>query len=252
MIPFQDMHHPFLRNPEVHEFTPSVLSTRLPHFFNKLGVNAGIVETPESIIFIDAGCSGYSGDFQWNLAQERMDVDKDLYIIITHRDTDHYFGMQAIRKHGAQVIAHRSTAKFIEAYHDVVKDRLVQRVKELHGPDDFLGEVVASKPDRTISKDLTLNVGEEVQILAVPGHTPGDIAIYHPRSRVLFAGDAVLEGMNPYIREDSLSLDVWIGNLERMEDLDAEWVVPGHGAISRSDIIDSNILFLQKQINRVL
>ncbi|MFW9944686.1 MAG: MBL fold metallo-hydrolase [Candidatus Sifarchaeia archaeon] len=228
------------------------MSTKLPHFFNRLGVNAAIVETPESIIFVDAGTSGFSGEFQWNLAQGKMDADKDLYLVITHRDTDHYFGMHAIRKHGAQVIAHSNTAKFIEAYHEIIKDRLVQRVKELYGPGDFLGEVVASRPDRTISKDLTLNVGEEIQILTAPGHTPGDIAVYHPRSRVLFAGDAILEGMNPYIREDSLSLDVWVRNLERMKKLDVEWVVPGHGAISRADIIDSNILFLQKQINRVL
>jgi len=242
------MHPPSLGNPEVHEFAPGVLSTKLPHFFNKLGVNAGIVETPESIVFIDAGTSGYSGEFQWNLAQDRMDVDKDLCLIITHRDADHYFGMHAIRKHGAQVIAHSNTAKFIEANHDVIKDHLAQRVREIHGPDDFLGAVVVSKPDRTISKDITLDVGEEVQIIVVPGHTPGDIAVYHPRSRVLFAGDAILEGMNPFIREDSLSLAIWISNLERMRNLDVEWVVPGHGAISRPDIIDGNILFLQKQM----
>jgi len=242
------MHHPGLGKPEVHEFTPGVLSTKLPHFFNKLGVNAAIVETPESVIFIDAGASEFSGEFQWKLAQERMDVDKDLHLIITHRDTDHYFGMHAIRRHGAQVIAHINTAKFITAYHNVIKDRLAQRVKEVHGSDDFLGEVVGSKPDRTISKDITLNVGEEVQILVVPGHTPGDIAVYHPRSRVLFTGDAILESMNPYIREDSLSLDVWIRNLERLKGLDAEWVVPGHGAVSRPDIIESNIQFLQKQM----
>ncbi|MHA2021680.1 MAG: MBL fold metallo-hydrolase [Candidatus Thorarchaeota archaeon] len=242
------MSHPSLGDPEVHEIAPGVLSTRLAHFFNKLGVNAAIIETPESIVFIDSGMSAHSGEFQWKLAQDRMDVNKDLYLIITHRDMDHYFGMNEIRKHGAQVIAHKHTAEIIVENEEFDKNRFAIRVKEKYAPDDVLGNVVVSKPDNVISEDITLKVGEEVQILVIPGHTPGDIAVYHPRSKVLITGDAILEGMNPKIHPFSCSFDVWIRSLERLKALNAEWVVPGHGAISRPDIIDCNILFLQKQM----
>ncbi|MHA1909537.1 MAG: MBL fold metallo-hydrolase [Candidatus Thorarchaeota archaeon] len=242
------MHHPFFDNQEVHEFAPGVLSTKLAHYFNKLGVNAGIIETPDSIVFIDSGASAYSGEFQWNLAHERMDVNKDLYLIITHRDMDHYFGMGAIREQGAQVMAHPHAAESMKANKDFVKNTSVIRAREKYAPDDVVGEVVVSEPDKLITEDITLKVGEEVQILVIPGHTAGDIAVHHPRSKVLFTGDAILEGMNPKIHSDSLNLDIWIRNLERLKDLDTEWVVPGHGAISKPDIIDHNIQFLQAQI----
>jgi cyclase len=99
-----------------------------------------------------------------------------------------------------------------------------------------------------ISKDTVLNLGTKLQIFTVEGHTSGDIVIYHPRSRVLFSGDAILEGMNPYVRPDSIDIETWIRNLERLKELDIEWICPGHGKLSRPSIIDENIQYLEGRI----
>ena len=242
------MAHPSVGNPTVEEVAPGVLVvTRLVHFFAEIGVNAGIIHTPESVIFIDSGMSAYSGAYLWSLAKEKMSNTKDLYLILTHKDTDHHFGMNEIRKHGATVISHEYTADYISTNRDLSNNPIAKRVREKYHPEDVLGEVILSRPEQTITHDTTLTLGEEIQILCVPGHTPGDIAVYHPRSKVLFAGDAVLEGMNPYIRPDSISLQTWIRNLERLKELDIEWILPGHGALSKPDIIDSNIEYLMRE-----
>jgi len=243
------MIHPGVGNPQIQEIAPGVFTiTKLVHFFADIGVNAGIIKTPESVIFIDAGMSAHSGAFLWKFAEERMKGTEDLYLILTHKDTDHCFGMNEIKKHGATVIAHEHSAGVIDAERDLSENAIARRVRKKYKSDDVLGNILLSIPDQVITKDTNLDLGEEIQILSVPGHTPGDIAVYHPRSKVLFAGDAILEGMDPYIRPDSINISTWIRNLERLKDLDIEWVVPGHGAISKSDIIDSNILFLQKQM----
>ncbi|MHA2352157.1 MAG: MBL fold metallo-hydrolase [Candidatus Thorarchaeota archaeon] len=235
-------------NPEVQEIAPGVfVITKLVHFFAKIGVNAGIIHTPESVIFIDSGMSAFSGAYLWNLAKERMKGDEDLYLILTHKDTDHCFGMNEIRKHGATVIAHEHTAEIIHAERDLSKNPIAERVRKKYHPEDVLGEVILSRPEQTITRDTTLDLGDEIQLLSIPGHTPGDIAVYHPRSKVLFAGDAVLEGMDPYVRPDSINLKTWIRNLERLKELDIEWILPGHGDLSPPDIIDSNILFLMRE-----
>jgi glyoxylase-like metal-dependent hydrolase (beta-lactamase superfamily II) len=210
-------------------------------------VNAGIIQTPESIVFIDSGMSAFSGAYLWSFAKERMKGTEDLYLILTHKDTDHCFGMNEIRKHGATVIAHEHTAEIIDTERDLTRNAIAKRVRKKFYPDNVLGEVILSKPEQTITHDTILNLGDEIQILSIPGHTPGDIAVYHPRSKVLFAGDAILEGMDPYIRPDSISIRTWIRNLERLKELDIEWLLPGHGALSKPDIIDSNILFLMKE-----
>ncbi|MGY5879415.1 MAG: MBL fold metallo-hydrolase, partial [Candidatus Thorarchaeota archaeon] len=239
------MYHPGVGTPKMQEVAPGVfVFTKLVHFFHKIGVNAGIIQTPESIIFIDAGMSAYSGAFLYNFAKERMKGNEDLYLILTHKDTDHCFGMNEMKRHGATVIAHEHTAEIIVEESDLSKNRIAKMIKRTY-TQEVLGEAVLSRPDQTIAKDTVLDLGEEIHLLSVPGHTPGDIAVYHPRSKVLFAGDTILEGMDPYVRPDSISIKTWIKNLERLKKLDIEWVLPGHGALSKPDIIDSNILFFK-------
>ncbi len=241
------MIHPGVGNPQIQEIAPGVFGfIRLIHFFHKIGVNAGIIQTPESVIFIDSGMSAHSGEFLFNFARERMKGTEDLYLILTHKDTDHCFGMNEMKKHGATVIAHEHAAEVIVEESDLSKNRIAKMIRK-EFPEDVLGNTVLSRPDQTIVRDTVLNLGDEIHILAIPGHTPGDIAVYHPKSKVLFAGDAILEGMDPYVRPDSISIKTWIRNLERLKELDIEWVLPGHGALSRRDIIDSNIQYLMRE-----
>ncbi len=239
------MFHPGVGTPQIQEIAPGVfVFTKLVHFFHKIGVNAGIIQTPESIIFIDSGMSAYSGAFLYDYAKERMNGNEDLYLILTHKDTDHCFGMNEMKKHGATVIAHEHSAEVIVKESNLSTNRIAKMIKKTY-TQEVLGDAVLSRPDQTITQDTVLDLGEEIHLLSVPGHTPGDIAVYHPRSKVLFAGDALLEGMDPYVRPDSIDIKTWIKNLERLIKLDIEWIVPGHGALSRPDIIDFNIHFLR-------
>jgi len=238
------MFHPGVGSPQIHEIAPGVFGfTKLVHFFHKIGVNAGIIQTPKSIIFIDSGMSAYSGAFLYDFAKERMKGDEDLYLILTHKDSDHCFGMNEIKKHGATVIAHEHTAEIIVEESNLSNNRIAKMIKRTY-TQEVLGKAVLSRPDQTVTQDTILDLGEEIRLLIVPGHTPGDIAVYHPRSKVLFAGDAILEGMDPYIRPDSVSIETWIKNLKRLKKLDIDWILPGHGALSKPDIIDFNIQFL--------
>ncbi|MHA2426038.1 MAG: MBL fold metallo-hydrolase [Candidatus Thorarchaeota archaeon] len=241
------MIHPGVGNPEVQEISPGVfVITKLVHFFAEIGVNAGFIKTPTSVIFIDSGMSAHSGKYLWDLAHEQMSGSEDLYLIITHKDTDHHFGMNEIKKHGATVIAHKHSSEVMYEARDLSKHPIAKRIRKKFKDVDALGDSVVSEADQVISEDAILDLGEEIRILSVPGHTPGDIAVYHPRSKILFAGDAILEGMDPYIRPDSININTWINNLERMKDLEIEWICPGHGRLSRPGLIDKNIEYLKK------
>ncbi|MHA1907372.1 MAG: MBL fold metallo-hydrolase [Candidatus Thorarchaeota archaeon] len=240
------MTHPGVGAPEIKEIAPGVFSiTKLVHFFAKIGVNAGIIKTPESIIFIDSGMSAHSGQYLWKTAEQHMKGTEGLYLILTHKDTDHCFGMNEIKKHGATVIAHEHSAEIIDAGRDLSENPIVNRVRKQYKDEDVLGNIVLSKPDKIITGDTILDLGQEIQLLSIPGHTPGDMAVYHQKSKVLFAGDAILEGMDPYIRPDSINIESWISNLERLKELDIDWIVPGHGVVSKPEIIDENIRYLE-------
>jgi glyoxylase-like metal-dependent hydrolase (beta-lactamase superfamily II) len=71
-----------------------------------------------------------------------------------------------------------------------------------------------------ISRDTILNLGTELQIYTIEGHTSGDMANYHPDHKILFPGDAVLGAMAPYLRPDSIDIRTWISNLEKLNQLE--------------------------------
>ena len=234
--------------PSVQELSPGVFAVvKLVHFFAHIGVNAGIIHTPKSVVFVDSGMSAYAGRYLWNLAEPSLSGNEEIYLILTHKDSDHCFGMNEIYNHGATVISHEHTAKILREDGDIDKHPIALRIRDEY-EGDVMGPVSLRVPDRTISGDIILDIGEELHILHVPGHTPGDIAVYHPRSKILFTGDAVLADMDPYIRRDSINLRKWISSLERLQELDVSWVVPGHGSISRPELIESNIRWLKKNL----
>jgi glyoxylase-like metal-dependent hydrolase (beta-lactamase superfamily II)/rhodanese-related sulfurtransferase len=240
-----------LGNPRVFRLAENVFAVEhLYHSKGPLaGVNAGIILTANSVIFIDSGMSIASAEYLWRLAQKKMTGQEEIYLILTHSHSDHVFGMQFFREKGAEVIGHRLTAEHLKddngRYFRFIIE--IDKISPEEGTERY-GHVVLSEPDRYIEHDTCLTIdGEEIRIFVTPGHTPDSICIYHPGSKTLFAGDSVYEGMDPATRFGGpKEWKEWIFHLERLKKLDIQTVVPGHGKISGKRILDQNIAFLKK------
>ena len=87
-------------------------------------------------------------------------------------------------------------------------------------------------PTRIIEDSAPLEVaGLQLQLLYFGwAATPGDLAVYHPASGVLFAGGLVSSGRIPDLRDGKIA--GWLDALDRLEAIPAQWVVPGHGPVS--------------------
>jgi len=233
-----------LGNPKVHKITENVYAiTNLP--IPPGTVNAGIIFTPKSIIFIDSGMTISQGEFLWKIAHKRMKGDEKLYLILTHHHSDHTFGMRVLKEKGANIIAH------MELKEELKDDngRYKRFIKERFGWDDeTLGDVVLSVPDQIIEKDTVLHIdGEEIHLLVTPGHHPDELSIYHPKSATLFAGDTIYEGSAPNTRFGGpAEWKLWISQLERLKQLDIDIIVPGHGKLCCKEEINRNIAYLKE------
>jgi glyoxylase-like metal-dependent hydrolase (beta-lactamase superfamily II) len=84
-------------------------------------------------------------------------------------------------------------------------------------------------PDETYSERLTLHLGgKEIQILHVGrAHTRGDSIVFIPEDRIAYLSEVFNFDEFPYIT-DGYSAD-WMRTLEKIEALDADVFVPGHG-----------------------
>ncbi|NIM59641.1 MAG: MBL fold metallo-hydrolase [Candidatus Aminicenantes bacterium] len=243
---------PGLGNPKIHKLTETVYAiTDLYHSAGKLaGVNAGIIITSGNIIFIDSGMTIASGEFLWEAARKKMKGKEKLYLILTHHHSDHVFGMRAMKEKGAKVIAHKIVrASFIEFDGKRYKRFLVERAGWSTEKGDLIfGDVVLSEPDQLVEQDTILNFdGEEIHLIFTPGHTTDSISVYHPKSKTLFAGDTIYEGMRLTTRfAGPEEWKLWIFQLERLRKLEINTIVPGHGKLCSKKEIDRNIAFLKE------
>jgi len=244
---------PGLGNPKVHRLAENVLAiTGLYHSAGPLaGVGAGIIFTPKSVIFIDSGMTIDSAEYLWNVARRKIKGNEDLYLILTHHHSDHVFGMRVMKDKGAQIIAHKIVSEELKNDNGRYKQFIISMdgISKKEG-DRIYGSVVLSIPDKTIDKDLVLNVdGEKLHILVTPGHTTDSLVIYHPHSETLFAGDTIYEGMSPNTRFGGpKEWMLWIAQLERLKKLPLKTIVPGHGGLCTKKEIDRNIKYLENEI----
>ena len=100
-------------------------------------------------------------------------------------------------------------------------------------------------PDITFTGDMTLYLGKHTfQILAMPGHTPAMTAVFIPEERVAFTADNLIWEMPIIFEADPFG---WLESLDRLEKLDVDKIVPGHGAVcdkARIKVMRDNIAYL--------
>lgn len=90
----------------------------------------------------------------------------------------------------------------------------------------------------------------EIHLGMFPGHTPHTIAVRVEPDGVLFAGDNVVNGAPPFFHESECPR-VWIHSLRRMKAWKFRKLVPGHGDLSNSEIIEVMIQTIEKVMEMV-
>ncbi|MCA9686950.1 MAG: MBL fold metallo-hydrolase, partial [Myxococcales bacterium] len=185
-------------------------------------------------------------------------------VVNTHANGDHCWGNQEVRD--AEIIASRRSAEEMHEVTPALMAKLdkVARLSLRLGPlgrglgrlADKLGiELLASVieaapfvveifgdfhfdgidlvlPTRTFDGSLDLQVGDKrVELIEVgPAHTRGDLLVHVPAARVVFTGDILFIGGHPIVWEGPVSN--WIAACERIEAMDVEAIVPGHGPLT--------------------
>ena len=189
--------------------------------------NAGFVVTTEGVVVIDALASPADGARL--LATIRATTRQPVrWLVLTHHHPDHHFGAIVLRQAGARVVAHPDTRVLAS---EGGENNLIADWVRVVGLDAMRGFEFANVPDRPVTGTDTLRVGGRVLVINHPGpaHSAGDLTVWLPAERVLFAGDLLIEdGVTMVVDGDSRVL---LRALDRLDSLRARIVVPGHGAL---------------------
>ncbi len=146
-------------------------------------------------------------------------------IILTHSDPDHINGLPAYPRN-LPIIAQENAKAEIE--------HVVQDPKSNGFPPP--PEIRDYVPTRTVGRleDVTLDGVSMTLIHTGPAHTDGDLVIFLPSQRIVFAGDLITPAIGAYpgihLDKGGSSLG-WIEFMKVILNLDADIYVSGHGEL---------------------
>jgi hydroxyacylglutathione hydrolase len=96
--------------------------------------------------------------------------------------------------------------------------------------------------------------GRTLEVISVPGHTPGSICLMDRQARVLFTGDSVLPGPLWLHLDESLPLRQYHENLRRLRTFSGEFdtILPGHADLQALPLPKGLLDDLVAGIGRIL
>jgi cyclase len=218
--------------------------------------NVGIIATARTLVFINSGQTEAQAAFLWDLAQARAPGREMVYVVLTHHHLDHCYAASYFDDRHALIYAHKSFSACMAEMRKHLGATDYQSMLEAFLKIDsgtfraYIGNVHPISPHRHVGDEVSLAInGEEIVIMHCPGHAPCELVVYHPRTRTLYAGDAINETAGPVTMfGDVREWRRWIAGLEKLRKLEIETIVPGHGEICGRDIIDTHIATLERKI----
>ena len=202
--------------------------------------NAGLIAADGTSLLVDTL-------FDLRLTREMLDAMRPVtdrspigQAMNTHGNGDHWFGNQLLPA-DIPIFATTKAAAEMQA---VPPQLLHTLFNELDlGPEfdayaartlrkfEFDG-IKPRLPDRTFDGSAELSVGDrQVQLIELgPAHTAGDTIVWVPDARTVFTGDILFIEGTPIMWAGPASN--WIAACDRILELDARTIVPGHGPVT--------------------
>jgi glyoxylase-like metal-dependent hydrolase (beta-lactamase superfamily II) len=211
------------------------------HFIRRPVGHVYLWRDPDGLTLIDAGLPGSGpalADAIRHAGHRTGDVRR---VVLTHFHADHIGGAAEVAAWGdVQVLAHHADAPYMRAAAVGPAPDLADWERPIH--DQVTSQlpsqpVTAPRIDREITDGDDLGFGDGATAVAVPGHTPGSVAIHLPRHRVLFAGDAVASRADGTVIRGVFNVNraQAADSLRRLAALDVTVACFGHGEPATRD-----------------
>jgi glyoxylase-like metal-dependent hydrolase (beta-lactamase superfamily II) len=203
--------------------------------------NAGLVTDGEESLLVDTL-------FDLDLTRDMLKTMRDAApkatinfdtLVNTHANGDHCHGNELVA--GATIIASTASAEemaelppdALAAFVDMAGDLGPTGDYFLHcfGQFNFHG-IDFTPPNKTFEGEMTVQVGDKpVHLIEVgPAHTRGDVLVWSPTDKTVFSGDILFIEGTPIMWQGPV--ENWIAACLRIEAMDVETIIPGHGPIT--------------------
>ena len=185
-------------------------------------VNTAFIVTDAGVVVIDSGPSKRYGEAMRQAIAGVTDKPV-IEVLLTHHHPDHVLGNQAFAE--VPIAALAGTTELLRQQGDAMAENMYRLVGNwMRGTEVVLPTEVVQPGRREVG-------GHRLRLLGLAGHTGADLAIFDETTGVLFAGDLVFYE-RALTTPNSPGLDVWQRDLDTLQALPWQQLVPGHGPVA--------------------
>jgi glyoxylase-like metal-dependent hydrolase (beta-lactamase superfamily II) len=188
----------------------------------------GWVELPDGLLLIDSGLDERTAKVLADSIRARSGSKPFKYLVNTHAHKDHTGGNAYFVAQGAKVMA--------QAHAAAVIDSLAKIEAAASSPGN---PRPAPAPVVRIDRRKTLGPASrtvELIWLGKRAHTDGDLIVYLPKQKVLFAGDLISNRAVPWMIDPKMDRLGWIASVDSLRSkrfASVIHLVPGHGVMEK-------------------
>ncbi|MBF8775378.1 quinoprotein relay system zinc metallohydrolase 1 [Pseudomonas fulva] len=185
-------------------------------------VNTAFIVTDAGVVVIDSGPSKRYGEAMRQAIAGVTDKPV-IEVLLTHHHPDHVLGNQAFAE--VPIAALAGTTELLRQQGDAMAENMYRLVG------DWMRGTEVVLPTEVVQPGMREVGGHRLRLLGLAGHTGADLAIFDETTGVLFAGDLVFYE-RALTTPNSPGLDVWQRDLDTLQALPWQQLVPGHGPVA--------------------
>lgn len=199
--------------------------------------SAALLWDDKDVILCDTGLPGQISQIQKEMERIGIPFEKLTKIIVSHQDVDHIGCLRAITDllPHVQVYATAIEKKYITGEEPFIHplEFTTKNVKP-EAKADF--ENLNAKVDHIVEPGDTLPFCGGIQLIGTPGHSPGQIALYHIASKTLITNDSLAmmfgEVVIPYNTSD---LEAAKASIRKLGEYDFDQILFYHGGLIKDN-----------------